>query len=193
MTQQELELRTARHPHFCDGLVLLAQFYWLLSLSVSWEPWQAKDILSRPLLTSPLTHSHIRSHSFQIELRRKMQSSCILLILPLGFQGVKLVWSATSHYQITGLILGLPHHSWYDLNAQVSHPPVCSIISSFMFKKKKKKIKHNKKIEETWPVWKCLGGFSQNWSRMSQQGDVDDRRTNLNLNNLERTEAEWRK
>lgn len=113
-----------------------------------------------PPSTAPDLSIHLLSPQkslFPDELRRKMQSSCILLILPLGLQSVKSVWSATSHYQITGLILGLPHRSWYDLNAQVSHPPVCSIISSFMFKKEK--IKHNKKDRGDMTSMKMFGGF----------------------------------
>lgn len=36
---------------------------------------------------------------------------------------------------------------------------------------------------------KISGGFSQSGSRMSQQGDVDDRKTDFHFNNIEITQV----
>lgn len=78
---------------------------------------------------------------------------------------------------------------WYDLNAQVSPPPVCSIISSFKSKKKSttRALRRHDQYEN-------VGGFSQSGSRMSQQGDVDDRRTDCDLQTLKELKwQEWEK
>ena len=109
---------------------------------------------SRPLHSPTLTSEVTLSRWVERENAKLMH---FINITPGAPACVKSVWSATSHYQITGLILGLPHRSWYDLNAQVSHPPVCSIISSFMFKKEK--IKHNKKDRGDMTSMKMFGGF----------------------------------
>lgn len=146
----------------------------------------ANDVLTRPVLAAPLPHSHISKVTIWV---RKMQNSCILL--PLGL----LRWKVCDWQLLTGKSLGifldfLKSMVWFECSGCSS---TCLLHNKFPQVQKKKR-KHSLGHWEDTTGMKMSGGFSQSGSRMSQQGNVDDRRTDCDLQTLKELKwQEWEK